>query len=149
MSYNVSLNLTGVWEGQFTFPRRFPATAFVATLIETGSVISGMVHEPDVLGHNGGETLFAMVEGRRDGARVSFVKTYERRTRSRSTVVYEGRLSADGTEIEGRWTISGVVVGAVPDGAVGAGGGGGREEGAGGGVRRLLLLLLVLLPASS
>src|SRR5262245_53660218 len=96
-------NLTGVWHGIYSYPRGNPPVSFVATLIETASMVSGTTHEGEASG-----TLFAMVTGRRQGSAVSFVKTYDGTNPDYRTVDYEGRLSGDATEIDGRWTIPGV-----------------------------------------
>jgi len=96
-------NLTGVWLGLYSYPRLLQPASFTATLIETESWISGSTHEAS---HYDGETLLATLIGSRDGNAVSFVKTYEQVNRGYGPPVrYEGHVSEDGTEIEGRWTI--------------------------------------------
>lgn len=107
MGAGPSENLTGVWHGQFDYPVAHPAGPFTATLLELGAHLSGSVHEPDD-GTDAapGGTLFALIEGRRSGSRVSFVKTYDGSGGRSHSVRYEGVLSPDGSEIEGRWTIS-------------------------------------------
>lgn len=50
-------------------------------------------------------TLFASLEGRGDAVSVRFTKTYDGTGGWSHAVAYDGRLSADATEIEGRWTI--------------------------------------------
>ena len=42
-------NLTGVWHGLYSYPDGV-SVSFVATLIESGSSLSGSTHEPSVLG---------------------------------------------------------------------------------------------------
>ena len=99
-------DLTGVWNGLYSYPDGRSVT-FVATLIESGRMLTGSTHEPCV-GRNGpARTLFASLMGRRDGSAVSFRKTYEAAGPRFGTVNYEGRLNADATEIEGRWIIPG------------------------------------------
>src|SRR5215469_9395236 len=101
-------NLTGIWHGLYSYADGRPSVSFVATLIEAGSMVSGTTHEP---GHRKGSlnrTLYATLSGRRQGASVTFLKTYERPgPRYYSTVAYQGILSGDGTEIEGGWLIPG------------------------------------------
>jgi hypothetical protein len=99
-------NLTGVWNGLYTYPNG-RSTAFVATLIENGSSLSGTTHEPSTLGS--GATLYASLLGSRRDSAVTFTKTYDRPDEiHRSLIVYEGALNSEGSEIEGRWTIAGV-----------------------------------------
>ena len=100
-------NLTGVWNGLYSYPDGRSVT-FVATLIDSGSTLSGSTHEPCVDGDCPAATLFATLMGSRSGSAVTFRKTYEVPNRRWGTVNYEGRLSADATEIEGRWSIPGV-----------------------------------------
>jgi hypothetical protein len=41
----VAQNLTGVWQGLYTYPNGESAS-FVATLIDNGGALSGSTHEP-------------------------------------------------------------------------------------------------------
>jgi hypothetical protein len=94
-------NLTGVWNGLYTYPNG-RSTSFVATLIDRGGVLSGTTHEPGLLGG----TLYGSVSGSRNGSAVGFTKTYDRPgLLHRKPILYDGTLNGDATEIEGRWTI--------------------------------------------
>lgn len=98
-------NLTGIWNGLYTY-QDGRSTAFVATLIDSSGSLSGTTHEPSTLSENPGATLYASLVGSRRDASVTFTKTYDRPdVFHRSSIVYEGALNGDGTEIEGRWTI--------------------------------------------
>jgi hypothetical protein len=101
-------SLTGIWHGVFSYPHERSPVSFVATLIEAGRALSGTTHEPCAVGGRPGETLFAMLDGSRQDSAVAFVKTYDGANPLYRTVAYEGRVSGDRTEIEGRWTIPGV-----------------------------------------
>jgi hypothetical protein len=97
-------NLTGVWHGLYTYPGDLGSVSFVATVIESGSALSGSTHEPCT--DSPGGTLFATLAGSRHAGVVTFVKTYDRAGRRfRHPVAYEGALNEDATEIEGRWSI--------------------------------------------
>jgi len=98
-------NLTGVWHGLYTYPQINKSVSFVATLIESGSSVSGSTHEPCEPGIAASGTLFAAIVGSRLDSAVAFVKTYESASPLYDQVEYDGRLSADGTEIAGRWII--------------------------------------------
>jgi hypothetical protein len=101
-------NLTGVWHGLYSYPDGRPSVSFVATLIEAGSTVSGTTHESAGLEGEPSRTLYATLLGRRQGATVAFLKTYDRAgPHYRSSIAYQGVLSADGTEIEGGWLIPG------------------------------------------
>jgi hypothetical protein len=101
-------SLTGVWQGTYSYPLGLGSVSFVATLIEAGNWLTGTTHEPGHwgLGRGANVTLYASLLGSRHGGTVTFVKTYEGSNPNYQTVQYEGTLSGDGTEIEGRWIIS-------------------------------------------
>lgn len=97
-------NLTGVWNGLYTY-RDGHSMSFVATLIESGGSLSGTTHEPGTAA-TAGAMLLASLAGAHSGSAVTFTKTYERPDAlHRSPILYEGTLNGEGTEIEGRWTI--------------------------------------------
>jgi hypothetical protein len=99
------VNLTGVWQGLYTYPGINKSVSFTATLLETPGALTGSTHEPCVFRDGAGGTLFATLQGGRDGRQVTFRKTYESAGPNYDLVDYEGTLSADGIEIEGRWVI--------------------------------------------
>jgi hypothetical protein len=101
-------SLTGVWQGTYSYPLGLGSVSFVATLIEAGNLLMGTTHEPGhwALGGGSNVTLYASLSGSRHGGAVAFVKTYDGNNPNYRTVEYEGTLSGDGTEIEGRWIIS-------------------------------------------
>jgi hypothetical protein len=99
--------LTGVWNGLYSYSDGRSVT-FVATLIESGSTLTGSTHEPCVGRDCPAATLFATLMGGRSGSAVTFRKTYEVADPRFAAVNYEGTLNADATEIEGRWMIPGV-----------------------------------------
>ena len=99
------LDLSGVWDGLFSYPSRRPPVMFVATLAESGAWLNGVIEEVATSGPSKGQTLSATVQGRRTGRSVSFLKTYDRVFGGYDSVHYEGEINADVTEIEGRWAI--------------------------------------------
>lgn len=98
-------NLTGVWDGFYTYERRTRAVVFGATLIETPGWLTGSTHEICSVGPNRGALLCAMVEGHRSGNSVTFLKTYDGSDPNYGAVHYFGTVSEDGIEIEGIWRI--------------------------------------------
>jgi hypothetical protein len=100
-------SLTGVWHGLYSYPSGRAPVSFVATLIEAGSTVTGATHEPCGMGGPPSETLYATLLGRRHDSAVTFEKTYDGANPHYGRVAYEGTLSADGTEIEGRWIVRG------------------------------------------
>ncbi len=99
--------LTGVWNGLYSYPDG-RSVAFVATLIEHGSTLSGATHEPCLRSGAPGGTLYATLVGSRQGGAVAFRKTYEGAVPGYRAVDYAGTLNPAATEIEGRWIIPGV-----------------------------------------
>ncbi len=103
-----ALDLTGDWVGSFNYPRTLPPVVFRATLDDDGGCLVGATVEPGRATRGGaGLMLTATLQGRRDGRAVRFLKTYDAVTRNLDAVRYEGQLSPDGSEIDGRWTIVG------------------------------------------
>ena len=98
--------VTGIWRGLYSYAFPCQPVSFVAILLETAGVISGTTCEPSVSGDHDG-MLRAGVTGRLRGSTVSFVKTYDGTGGWDHAVDYDGTLSEDETEIEGRWTIAG------------------------------------------
>jgi hypothetical protein len=99
------LDLSGVWDGLFSYPSRRPPVMFVATLSESGAWLNGVIEEVATSGPSKGQKLSATVQGRRAGRSVSLLKTYDRVFGGYDSVHYEGEINADATEIEGRWAI--------------------------------------------
>ena len=98
-------NLTGVWHGLYSYERFREPVYFVATLIDNGSFVCGSTHESEVGERGAPLTLVASVEGRSADGEVAFVKTYDGSGGWDHSVAYDGRLNADGSEVEGRWEI--------------------------------------------
>jgi hypothetical protein len=97
-------NLTGIWDGMFSHPRHGPVM-FMATLIESGSSLSGSITEPCMVATCQISTHHATLTGNRNGSAVSFVKQYDPPGFGYNTVRYEGAVNGDATEIDGRWTL--------------------------------------------
>lgn len=102
-----SENLTGVWQGLYSYPTARKAGHFTATLIETGSSLGGSTSEIWPSGPQAGNIVIAMLSGRLSGRSVTFTKTYEGPGKPNHSVEYEGTLTDDFLEIEGRWFVPG------------------------------------------
>jgi len=105
---NEPLDLSGVWHGQFSYPRagRDPV-AFVATLDERGGLVLGDCEEVGAVAEAKGQTLTATLQGRRTERAITFLKLYDGAFSRYDSVQYEGEVSEDGAEIAGRWTVPG------------------------------------------
>ena len=99
-------SLTGVWDGTFVQPGDGMVT-FLATLIDSGGALTGNVTEPCISAGCPLSTHNASIAGHRSGSAVSFVKRYEPPGYGYDTVLYEGVVNADATEIDGRWRVPG------------------------------------------
>ena len=97
------LDVTGAWEGIFSYPRGLPPSGFRAELREAGGAIVGETEESG----DGGATRHALVAGTRSGGAVIFTKRYDEADRAPHPVNYAGTLDAAGDEITGRWDIPG------------------------------------------
>ncbi|MHC0614498.1 hypothetical protein [Komagataeibacter oboediens] len=101
-----TLDVTGQWDGQFSYPHTLMPESFSASLFETGGHVGGTVTERATSGASAGACFIATVQGERNGLHVRFTKTYEDHVHIHA-VLYAGTLSADGCEIEGEWRIAG------------------------------------------
>ena len=111
MAERHATNLTGVWQGLYSYAGQGEPTAFTATLLETGAFFSGSTHETCLVEGRQRATLCALVEGTRRDRSVGFVKTYDGSGGWDHSVAYTGALNADGTEIEGEWRVRGGISG--------------------------------------
>ena len=100
-----SAGLAGVWLGLYSYPRRLEPVSFTATLIETSGVISGSTHETPRQGKPAARTIFATLSGWRTESAVQFTKIYDDGIPHNHPINYEGAITDDGAEIEGRWSI--------------------------------------------
>ncbi len=99
-------DLSGAWSGLYTFPRAQPPVFFEAVLVEATSWLTGTItEEVEIEGHR--RMLEAVVQGRRSGSSVTWLKIYDGGLRAYDAVHYEGRVNAEATEIEGKWRIPG------------------------------------------
>ena len=108
---DLSKSLTGVWNGLYSYPALMEPVSFVATLIDAGASLSGTTHESCEVRPGVTDALFAAIDGARSGFSVDFTKHYDGSGGWDHVVFYDGTLSADGTEIEGRWQVPGAMTG--------------------------------------
>jgi hypothetical protein len=101
------LNLSGQWQGFYSYPSRQRPVSFSASLTESGSWLTGTTTEKGSQGATRGRVLDATLQGRRTGRSVTFLKLYADGFPTYDGVHYEGEVREDGTEIEGRWSIPG------------------------------------------
>jgi hypothetical protein len=101
------LNLSGLWQGFYSYPSRQRPVSFSATLTEAGSWLTGTTTETATQGETRGRVLSAALQGRRTGRSVTFLRLYTDGFPAYDGVHYEGEVREDGTEIEGRWSIPG------------------------------------------
>jgi hypothetical protein len=100
-------DLSGQWRGRFNYPTALEPVAFEATLTETAGWLTGATREVMARRNALGRTLTATLQGRRSGSSVKFLKLYDVVVAGYDNVAYEGQVNAEGTEIDGRWTVPG------------------------------------------
>ena len=98
-------NLTGEWSGIYNYPALYPPNTFEASIRETGGIISGVIRQPGEFFERSGILQHAVIEGRREGSLVHWVKVYD--DLGRATPHYQGTVHSDGNEIDGTWHIPG------------------------------------------
>jgi hypothetical protein len=101
-------DLSGRWTGLFNYPDGGPATPFEAELSDIGGSVTGTTTEQGETPETIGETLQAVIDGRREGSALRFLKMYDGAAGDYDVVHYEGEVQPGCDEIEGRWTIPGI-----------------------------------------
>ena len=101
------LNLTGSWNGLYSYPSAREPVPFTAVLAENDSWLSGSTEETATAGKVCGQAIAATLLGHRSGNSVTFLKTYDDLPDRYDTVHYAGNVNQEGSEIEGRWTVPG------------------------------------------
>lgn len=104
---NGKANLTGHWTGLYNYPDCEPPVPFEAVLHESSGCLTGTIEEVSDLIHRFGDRLRAVIDGRREGSLVQFLKMYDA-DEDYDVVHYEGEIHPDGNEIDGRWDIAGI-----------------------------------------
>ena len=105
MSDEGGFDLSGQWSGIYNYPAHYPPNTFEATIRDTGGLITGIINQPGEFFEPPGTVQHAVIEGRREGSQLSFIKMYD--DLGRPTPHYHGVIQAGGDEIEGEWTIPG------------------------------------------
>lgn len=105
MSGGADFDLSGRWSGIFSYPSLLPPNSFEAEIRDVGGLITGVITQPREGFEPSGPPRQAMIDGRREGEDVTFVKFYD--DLDRPTPHYHGRIQAGGDEVNGEWTIPG------------------------------------------
>ena len=108
MSGGGEVDLSGRWTGLYTYPLGRPPTPFEAELRESSGCLTGTTTEIGETSGSLGRMLHAVIDGRRDGSSVRFLKMYDGSSHDHDVVHYEGALQPGGDEIDGRWVIPGI-----------------------------------------
>src|SRR6478752_3371880 len=105
MSGEGEFDLTGEWTGIYNYPALYPPNTFEASIRDAGGAITGVIQQPGEVVDPPGMRNHAVIEGRRRGSSVRWVKIYD--DLSRATPHYRGTIDPSGDEIEGTWHIPG------------------------------------------
>ena len=105
MSGDGDFDLSGRWSGIFSYPSLFPPNSFEAEIRDSGGLVTGVITQPREFFEPSGPPRHAMIEGRREGDILTFVKFYD--DLDRPTPHYHGRIQSGGDEVNGEWTIPG------------------------------------------
>src|SRR3546814_2856329 len=84
-----------------------PPVPFEAQLRESSGCVTGTTTETSDLVAGHGQTLHAVIDGRRKGGSIRFLKMYDEAEGGYDVVHYDGALHADGNENEGQWPVAG------------------------------------------
>jgi hypothetical protein len=105
MSAAAEYDLTGRWSGIFSYPAQLPPNHFEAVIRDTGGLVTGVITQPREFFEGAGPPQQAVIDGRREGDTLTFVKFYD--DLGRATPHYRGRIHSGGDEVEGEWSIPG------------------------------------------
>lgn len=105
MSGEGEFDLSGRWTGIFSYPAQFPPNNFEAEIRDSGGVVTGVITQPREFFEEDGPPRQAVIDGRREGDTLTFVKFYD--DLDRPTPHYHGRIQPGGDEVSGEWTIPG------------------------------------------
>lgn len=100
-------DLSGTWQGLYSYSDGRESVAFVAVVIDAAGSLGGTTHERCGAGEAPGGYLYATLRGRRAGSTVTFAKTYDGTGGWEHSVGYDGTINEDGTEITGQWRVDG------------------------------------------
>jgi hypothetical protein len=101
------IDLSGHWTGFYNYPDQGHPVSFEAELRESSGCVTGTITEIADTIDTVGQTLHAVIDGRRELNSVRFLKMYDETKAGYDIVRYDGTLDAEGNEIEGRWQIPG------------------------------------------
>jgi len=101
------IDLSGAWNGLYSYPDWPEPVTFVALVIDVGSQLSGGIHEYEGIVSERRILLHASMNGRRTGSAVNFLKSYDGTGGWAHSVEYDGSLNDDATEIAGHWYVDG------------------------------------------
>jgi hypothetical protein len=103
-----TINLSGLWLGSFSYPGGMgPTTPFMAKLVDVDGALSGETVEPNTVGLSS-DSLEAFIRGTRQGSAIDFTKTYDGASDAAHSIDYVGRLSGDGNNVSGIWSMDGL-----------------------------------------
>jgi len=105
VSEDADHDLSGQWSGIYNYPALYPPNTFEASIRDTGGLITGVITQPGEFFEPPGTVQTAVIEGRREGSQLSFIKIYD--DLGRPTPHYHGVIQPGGDEIDGEWTIPG------------------------------------------
>ena len=108
MSGSDPLDLSGEWTGIYNYPVAVPPVAFEAVLQDSAGQISGSTTELASTSFGRDQRLDAVIDGRREGRDVQFIKMYEQADAEYDVVHYSGAVDPDGDEIAGTWLLHGL-----------------------------------------
>ena len=105
MSGEGEYDLTGEWTGIYNYPRLYPPNNFEASIRDVGGIITGVIRQPGEVMEPRTLVQHSVIEGRRSGSEVRWVKIYD--DLNRATPHYRGTILPGGDEVQGEWTIPG------------------------------------------
>jgi hypothetical protein len=92
------------WQGAYHYSDKRSSVPFELEINVTGNTLTGRTSEPATFG-KGASYLYATIYGSTDGSNIRFTKTYDGTGGVSHSVEYSGNISADGSNMSGRWSL--------------------------------------------
>ncbi len=100
------MNIVGFWTGQYAYDAIAGLVVeFHAELGQLGDTLSGQSTEKNTFSTGAGQILIADLFGTVSRSSIDFTKQYTNAAPGQPKIVYQGKISKDGSLITGQWTM--------------------------------------------
>jgi hypothetical protein len=105
MGAAIAADLSGSWSGTYYYNDNRSHVNFAMEIQDFGGTLIGAIVEPNTFGDQTSQNLFANCFGQVDGAKVTFIKTYDGTGGESHSALYIGVFDNVNGAISGNWQI--------------------------------------------